>query len=119
MRTLVFDGPVVSTTTAEWAPLEAGDEPSRGARLAVTSTDGGVTFLLVDLEANGFIAMHSNPEVSVCYVAEGEGTVLAEGGDDVPFGEGDTIRFGADVRHAWRGGSSRTLLAVTLYPSGA
>jgi quercetin dioxygenase-like cupin family protein len=118
MRTLAFDGPVAATTTAEWAPLEAGEEPSRGARLAVTSSDGGVTFLLVDLEPDGVIGMHANPEVSVCYVAEGGGTVVAEGGDDVPFGQGDTIRFGPDVRHAWRGGPGRTLLAVTLYPSG-
>ena len=104
---------------AEWVPLDPGEEPSEGARLAVLGGANGVTVLLVELEAEGLIAEHSTPEVSVCHVVEGSGSVVLRGGEEIPFERGDTIEFAGDVPHGWRGGRDRTLVAVTTYPAGA
>jgi hypothetical protein len=41
--------------------------------------------------------------------------VFLRDGDELPFEQGDTIEFAGDVPHGWRGGSDRTLLAVTTY----
>jgi quercetin dioxygenase-like cupin family protein len=104
---------------ADWVALDPGEEPSEGARLAVLGGANGVTVLLVELEANGFIAEHATPEVSVCHVIEGTGTVFLPSGEEIPFKRGDTIEFAGDVPHGWRGGSERTLVAVTVYPPEA
>jgi quercetin dioxygenase-like cupin family protein len=101
---------------AEWAPLDPGDDPSEGARLALLGGEGGVAVLLVELEAGGLIAEHATPEVAVCHVIEGSGTVFFPYGDEFPFERGDTLEFAGDVVHGWRGGRDRTLLAVTTYP---
>jgi quercetin dioxygenase-like cupin family protein len=109
----------VDEKRAEWLPLDPGAEPSEGARLAVLGGASGVTVLLVELEADGFIAEHATPEVSICHVVDGGGTVFLPGGEEVPFERGDTIEFGGDVSHGWRGGRDRTLVAVTTYPAGS
>ena len=96
--------------------LEPGDEPSRGASLAMLGGAGGVAVLLVELAAGGVVAEHTTPDVSVCHVVEGGGTVFFPGGNEIAFERGDTIEFAGDVPHGWRGGSERTLLAVTTYP---
>jgi quercetin dioxygenase-like cupin family protein len=101
---------------ADWVPLDPGDEPSRGASLAMLGGAGGVAVLLVELAAGGVVAEHTTPDVSVCHVVEGGGTVFFPGGDEIAFERGDTIEFAGDVPHGWRGGSERTLLAVTTYP---
>jgi len=108
-------GSGVDEKRAEWVPLDPGEEPSEGARLAVVGVADGVTVLLVELEAEGFIAEHATPEVSVCHVIEGGGTVFLPSGEEIPFERGDTIEFAGDVPHGWRGGSDRTLVAVTTY----
>jgi quercetin dioxygenase-like cupin family protein len=106
----------IDEKVSEWVPLDPGDEPSRGARLAMLGSAGGVAVLLVELEAGGVVAEHATPDVSVCHVVEGDGTVFFPGGDEIPFERGDTIEFAGDVPHGWRGGRDRTLLAVTTYP---
>jgi quercetin dioxygenase-like cupin family protein len=105
----------VDEKRAEWVPLDPGGEPSDGARLAVLGGANGVTVLIVELEAKGFIAEHATPEVSVCHVIEGSGTVFFPDGAEIAFERGDTIEFAGDVQHGWRGGSNRTLVAVTTY----
>jgi quercetin dioxygenase-like cupin family protein len=109
----------VDEKRAEWVPLDPGEEPSEGARLAILGGESGVTVLLVELEADGFIAEHATPDVSICHVIEGAGTVFLPNGDEISFGRGDTIEFAGDVPHGWRGGSERTLVAVTAYPPEA
>jgi quercetin dioxygenase-like cupin family protein len=106
----------VDEKVPEWVALDPADEPSRGARLAMLGGAGGVAVLLVELEAGGVVAEHATPDVSVCHVVEGGGTVFLPGGDEIAFGRGDTIEFAGDVPHGWRGGPDRTLLAVTTYP---
>jgi hypothetical protein len=78
----------VDEKRAEWVPLDPGEEPSEGARLAVVGGANGVTILLVELEAEGFIAEHATPEVSVCHVIEGAGTVFLPGGEEISFERG-------------------------------
>jgi quercetin dioxygenase-like cupin family protein len=109
----------VDEKRAEWVPLDPGAEPSAGASLAVLGGANGVTVLIVELEAEGFIAEHATPEVSVCHVIEGSGTVFLPDGAEIAFERGDTIEFAGDVPHGWRGGSDRTLVAVTTYAAGA
>src|SRR5206468_221923 len=88
---------------ADWVPLDPGEEPSEGARLAILGGESGVTVLLVELEADGFIAEHATPEVSVCHVIEGGGTVFLPSGEEISFERGDTIEFADDppVCIAW------------------
>jgi quercetin dioxygenase-like cupin family protein len=107
----------VDEKRADWVPLDPGEEPSEGARLAVVGGANGVTVLLVELEAEGFIAEHATPEVSVCHVIEGDGTVFLPGGEEISFERGDTIEFAGGVPHGWRGGNDRVLVAVTTYPA--
>jgi quercetin dioxygenase-like cupin family protein len=107
----------VDEKRAEWVPLDPGEEPSEGARLAVVGGSNGVTVVLVELEAEGFIAEHATPEVSVCHVIEGAGTVFLRGGEEITFERGDTIEFAGDVLHGWRGGNDRVVVAVTTYPA--
>jgi quercetin dioxygenase-like cupin family protein len=109
----------VDEKRAEWVPLDPGDEPSEGARLAVVGGAAGVNVLIVELDAGGFISKHATPEVSVCHVVEGSGAVVLSSGEEIPFTRGDTIEFAGDVPHAWRGGSERTLVAVTTFPAAA
>jgi quercetin dioxygenase-like cupin family protein len=104
---------------AEWVPLDPGEEASDGARLAVLGGENGVTVLLVELDAEGFIAEHATPEVAICHVIEGGGTVFLRSGEEIAFQRGDTIEFAGDVPHGWRGGSERTLVAVTSYRGGS
>ena len=50
---------------------------------------------------------------------EGGGTVFLPSGEEISFERGDTIEFAGDVPHGWRGGSERTLVAVTTYAAEA
>ena len=100
----------------DWAALDPGEDPSHGAQLALLGGAESVLVLLVELEAGGLVALHATADVSVCYVVKGGGTVFFPNRDDVPFNEGDTIEFAAGVVHGWRGGSERTLVAVTTFP---
>jgi quercetin dioxygenase-like cupin family protein len=106
----------VDEKRADWAPLDPGTEPSRGARLAILGGGDGVTVLLVDLEPGGLIAEHATAETAICHVIEGSGSVFVPGEEELRFEPGDTIEFAGDVPHGWRGGSERTLIAVTTYP---
>ena len=99
------------------APLDPGDEPSRGARLAILGGGEGVTVLLVELEPDALLAEHATPEAAICHVIEGSGTVFLPG-EELPFERGDTIEFAGGVPHGWRAGSDRTLVAVTTYARG-
>src|SRR5260370_40635931 len=92
---------------ADWVPLDPGEEPSEGARLAILGGESGATALLVELEADGFIAEHATPEVPVCVVTEGRGTVFPPSGWGVSVERGHTIRFAGDASHGWRGGYER------------
>jgi len=105
----------VAEKRADWASLDPGDEPSRGARLAILGGGEGVTVLLVELEPDALLAEHATPEAAICHVIEGSGTVFLPGGEELPFARGDTIEFAGGVPHGWRGGSDRTLVAVTTY----
>jgi quercetin dioxygenase-like cupin family protein len=116
-RVVICGATGVDEKRAEWMPLDPGEEPSEGARLAVVGGANGVTVLIVELEAEGFIAEHATPEVSVCHVIEGGGKVFLPDGGEIPFERGDTIEFAGDVLHGWQGGSDRTLVAVTTYPA--
>ncbi len=108
----------VDEKRADWAPLDPGDEPSRGARLAILGGGEGVTVLLVELEPDALLAEHTTPEAAICHVIEGSGTVFLPGGEELPFERGDTIEFAGGVPHGWRAGSDRTLVAVTTYAGG-
>jgi quercetin dioxygenase-like cupin family protein len=103
---------------SDWTPLDPGDDPSQGARLAILGGGEGVTVLLVDLEPGGLIAEHATAEAAICHVIEGSGTVFLPGEEELPFERGDTIEFAGGVPHGWRGGSDRTLIAVTTYAGG-
>jgi quercetin dioxygenase-like cupin family protein len=117
---LVACGPSgVGERRAEWVPLDPGEDPSEGARLAVLGGADGVTVLLVELDAGGFLAEHATPEVAICHVIEGDGTVFLGNGEEIAFERGDTIEFAADVPHGWRGGTERTLVAVTSFLGGS
>jgi len=49
-RLVICGASGVDEKRAEWVPLDPGDEPSDGARLAVVGGAEGVTVLLVELE---------------------------------------------------------------------
>ena len=67
-----------SRTDPAWQDLdEINGAANKGVRLAADITDEKAQVLFVDIEADGFIAMHSQPERSVCYVVEGKGTILS------------------------------------------
>jgi len=116
-RVVVCGASGIDEKGADWVPLDTGEDPSEGARLAVLGGAGGVGVLLLELEPGGVIGRHATPEVSVCHVIEGDGTVFLADGDEIPFERGDTLEFAGDLVHGWRGGRERTLLAVTTYPS--
>jgi quercetin dioxygenase-like cupin family protein len=116
-RVVVCAASGIDEKVADWVPLDTGEDSSDGARLAVLGGAGGVGVLLVELEAGGVIGRHATPEVSVCHVIEGDGTVFLADGDEISFERGDTVEFAGDLVHGWRGGRERTLLAVTTYPS--
>ena len=118
-RVVVCGASGIDEKGADWVPLDTGEDPSDGARLAVLGGAGGVGVLLVELEADGFIAEHATPEVSVCHVIEGGGTVFLPSGEEISFERGDTIEFAGDVPHGWRAGDQHTLVAVTTYPPEA
>ena len=118
LRVVACGASGVDEKQADWAPLDPGDEPSTGARLAVLGGADGVTVLLVELDPGGCIAEHATREAAICHVVEGSGTVFLPDGAELPFERGDTIEFAGDVPHGWRGGSGRTLLAVTTYADG-
>jgi quercetin dioxygenase-like cupin family protein len=86
--------------------------------LAILGGGPGVTVLLVDLEPDALLAEHATPEAAICHVIEGSGTVFLPDGEELPFERGDTIEFIGGVPHGWRGGSDRTLVAVTTYAGG-
>jgi len=116
-RVVVCGGSGIDEKRADWVPLDTGaDDPSEGARLAVLGGAGGVGALLVELEPGGVIGRHATPEVSVCHVIEGDGTVFLADGNEIRYARGDTVEFAGDLAHGWRGGRERTLLAVTTYP---
>jgi quercetin dioxygenase-like cupin family protein len=116
-RVVVCGASGVDEKQSDWVPLDTGvDDPSEGARLTVLGGAGGVGVLLVELEAGGVIGRHATPEVSVCHVIEGNGSVFLADGREVPYARGDTVEFAGDLVHGWRGGRERTLLAVTTYP---
>jgi quercetin dioxygenase-like cupin family protein len=115
-RVLVFGVAGTEERHPDWTALDPGDDPSRGAQLAVLGGAGSVLVLLVELEADAFVALHATPDAAVCHVVEGGGTVFFPDGDEIQFSAGDTIEFAGDVVHGWRGGSERTLVAVTTFP---
>ncbi len=115
-RVLVCGADGTEEKHPDWAPLDPADDPSRGAQLALLSGAGTVLVLLVELEADGFVALHATPDVSVCHVVQGGGTIFFPNGEEIQFGAGDTIEFAGDVVHGWRGGGERTLVAVTTFP---
>jgi quercetin dioxygenase-like cupin family protein len=117
-RVLTCGASGVDEKRAEWAALDPGEEPSRGARLAVLGGGEGVTVLLVELEPDALLAQHATPETAICHVIEGSGTVFLADGEEHPFERGDTIEFAGEVPHGWRGGPDRTLVAVTTYTGG-
>jgi quercetin dioxygenase-like cupin family protein len=118
-RVIVCGASGVDEKRSEWTPLDPGDEPSQGARLALLGGASSVAVLLVELEPSGVIAQHATPDVSICHVIEGEGTVVFPTGDEIRFDRGDTFEFAGEVVHGWRGGRDRTLLAVTTYPAAS
>jgi quercetin dioxygenase-like cupin family protein len=104
-----------SRTDPAWQDLdEINGAANKGVRLAADITDEKAQVLFVDIEPDGFIAMHSQPERSVCYIAEGEGTILIEGQPDITYASGDTITFAPNVSHGWRNKSTRTRLLVVV-----
>jgi len=106
-----------SRTDPVWQDLaEIGGAPNKGMRLAVDIANEKAQVLFVDIEADGFIAMHSQPERSVCYIVEGKGTIRLEGQPDIPYASGDTITFAPDVLHGWHNDSKRTCLFVVVIP---
>jgi quercetin dioxygenase-like cupin family protein len=104
-----------SRTDAAWQDLnEINGAANKGVRLAADIAIEKAQVLFVDIEANGFIAMHSQPERSVCYIVEGRGTILVDGQPDITYASGDTITFAPDVSHGWRNENMRTRLLVVV-----
>lgn len=118
-RLIVCGAAGVSEKRSDWTPLDPGEEPSKGARLALLGGASSVAVLLVELEPGGLIAQHATPDVSICHVIEGDGVVFFPSGDEIRFDRGDTLEFAGEVVHGWRGGRDRTLLAVTTYPAAS
>ena len=104
-----------SRTDPAWQDLDQiGGAANKGVRLAADITNEKAQVLFVDIEADGSIAMHSQPERSVCYIVEGKGTILVKGQPDIAYASGDTITFAPDVLHGWRNASARTRLLVVV-----
>jgi quercetin dioxygenase-like cupin family protein len=114
-RTTVCSASGIEEKRHEWTTLDPGEDPSRGAQLAVLGGEAGVAVLLVDLEPGGLIALHSSKDASICHVIEGDGTLFFAGGDEIDFARGDTIEFAPDVAHGWNGGRERALILVATY----
>lgn len=107
----------VMRTERAWQAFDAvNGAPNKGVRLAVDLTGEKATFLFVDLDAQGSIAMHSQPERSVCFVVEGDGWIIVEGQSDFAYAKGDLIAFDPDVLHGWRGAGAQTRILVGLLP---
>jgi quercetin dioxygenase-like cupin family protein len=106
----------VEETRPAWTVLDPGEEPSRGAQVALLGGEAGAAVLLVDLAPNGVIALHSTPEAAICHVVDGGGFVVLDGGEEIAFARGDTIQFAGGVAHGWNGGPEWTRIAVTTYP---
>jgi len=116
-RTTICSASGIDEKRQEWTTLDPGEDPSRGARLTLLGGEAGVAVLLVELDPGGVIALHSAPDVSICHVIEGDGTVFFASGDEIAFARGDTLEFAAEVAHGWNGGRERTLFVVTTYPA--
>ena len=107
----------VVRTERSWQAFDAvNGAPNNGVRLAVDFANEKATFLFVDLDAQGSIAMHSQPERSVCFIVEGEGWISVEGQSDFAYAKGDLITFDSAVLHGWRGADAQTRILVGLLP---
>jgi quercetin dioxygenase-like cupin family protein len=106
-----------SRTTLAWQPFDEVDGfPNKGTKLAVDFTDPKATILFVHIDANGSIAMHSQPERTVCYVVEGEGSIAIEGQTNLPYARGDVITFESNVPHGWQNSRAATRILVAVLP---
>jgi quercetin dioxygenase-like cupin family protein len=111
--TIVVSKDSVTRTERSWQPFdEVSGASNKGVRLAVDLVCGKATFLFVDIDAQGSIALHSQPERTVCFIVEGDGWVVVEGQPDLYYANGDIITFDPDVRHGWRGNSAPTRILV-------
>jgi quercetin dioxygenase-like cupin family protein len=114
---IVVSRDCVMRTERSWRPFDAvNGAPNRGVRLAIDFANEKTTFLFVDIDAQGSIAMHSQPERSVCFIVEGEGWIIVEGQSDFAYAKGDLITFDPDVLHGWRGADALTRILVGLSP---
>src|SRR5712671_7051948 len=95
-----------SRTDPAWQDLdEINGAANKGVQLAADITTEKAQVLFVDIESDGFIAMHSQPERSVCYIVEGKGTILVEGQRDIhalPAGRGAPLLSAAAASPCWR-----------------
>jgi quercetin dioxygenase-like cupin family protein len=107
----------VTRSERSWQAFEEIDgAANKGVRLAVDLASEKATFLFVDIDAQGSIAMHSQPERSVCFIVEGEGWIAVAGQPDFAYAKGDMITFDPDVRHGWRADKAQTRILVGLLP---
>jgi quercetin dioxygenase-like cupin family protein len=112
---IVFSRDSVMRTERSWQLFdEVNGAPNKGARLAVDLANEKATFLFVDIDAQGSIAMHSQPERSVCFIVEGDGWIVVEGQSNFAYAKGDMIMFDPDVLHGWRGNNAKTRILVGL-----
>src|SRR5260370_18598683 len=88
----------VMRTERSWETFdEVNGAPNKGVRLAVDLANEKATFLFVDIDAQGSIAIHSQPERSVCFIVEGDGWIVVEGQSDFAYAKGDIVVFDPDV----------------------
>jgi quercetin dioxygenase-like cupin family protein len=107
----------VTRTERSWQPFdEVNGASNKGVRLAVDLVNENATFLFVDIDPQGSIAMHSQPERAVCFIVEGDGWIIVEGQSDVAYAKGDMIMFDPDVLHGWRGNDAPTRILVGVLP---
>ncbi len=103
----------IKRTEGSWQPFdEVNGAPNKGVRLAVGLATENSRFLFVDIDPQGSIALHSQPERAVCFVVEGDGWIVVEGQSDFAYAKGDMIVFDPDVIHGWRGNDARTRILV-------
>jgi quercetin dioxygenase-like cupin family protein len=114
---IVISKTSVTRTERSWQRFdEVNGAPNKGVRLAVDLANEKATFLFVDIDAQGSIAMHSQPERAVCFIVEGDGWIIVEGQSDLPYAKGDVIMFDPDVLHGWRGNDAPTRILVGVLP---
>lgn len=108
VRTHVNDQPA-------WGPFEEYDgQPLRDVSLTVHGEYPRAELQLVHIAAGGHFVMHASPDLAVCQVIRGRGTLRLPDGHELTYEGPELYVFEPGTLHEWDDITADTLLATTL-----